>query len=159
MSNLYDHHSIPHPVYHHPHRHVGHPVHPHHHRHPPHPHPHHMHHAHPHPGMSARPPLANKAIHANVPTYDAQAHHWQKPPMTTVVQKPAQPPGLPPQLAMEQQSVQASAALLPAHMKQESTTPQLSKTQQQHLAAKRQVKTPITLCFERMLGAGTPLRK
>jgi hypothetical protein len=58
------------------------------------------------------------------------------------------------QMAVEQPTVTASSAAHPIPISQESATPQINKTQQQHLA-KRQVKTPITLCFERMLGAGT----
>jgi len=156
---MYDHHSISHPMYHHPHHHLGHPVHPHHHRHPPPPPPHphqHQHHMHPvphHPSMTARPPLANKTVHPNIQTYDPQPQHWQKPMMSTIVQKPLQPPLLPPP-QMEGEHIPSSGVTRPpAQPKQELATPQLSKTQRQQFAV-RQVKTPITLCFERMLGAG-----
>ena len=157
MNNMYDHHNMPHPGYHHPHRHVGHPGHPlphHHHHPPPHPHPHHMHPIHHHPGMPSRPPLANKTVHANIQVYDAQPHHWQKPAMFTSVEQSLPPHLVGSQMAAEQPPVTASSAAHTIPISQETATPQISKTQQHNLA-KRQVKTPITLCFERMLGAGT----
>jgi hypothetical protein len=147
MSNMYDHHSIPHAAYHHPHHHSGHPAH--HLRHPP--HPHHMHHLHHHP-IPARPPLANKVSNSNIQPYEPQPPQWSKLHVPSAVMKPLLPP-LPSRQTNVEHPVQA-LALPSSQPNNETSTPQLSKTQRQQSVAKRQVKTPITLCFERMLGAG-----
>ena len=113
----------------------------------PHPPPPPMHHIHQNHGLPVvnRPPLAT--VSSNAQPFEQHNLHWKKPlpppgpPAThvpAVVQQP-QPP-MPMQQAVHAPRGEVST---PSFVKPQSAAP-----------AKLQVKTPITLCFERFLGAG-----
>eukprot|EP00934_Nitzschia_sp_Nitz4_P006181 Nitzschia sp. Nitz4//scaffold5_size260463//227123//228438//NITZ4_001022-RA/size260463-augustus-gene-0.41-mRNA-1//-1//CDS//3329555460//6171//frame0 len=141
---MYESRGMPPMYHHHPHSLPPHPHHPprlvhqhqqHQHHHAPHPHHvpvhHHSHHRLP----PNRPPLVSKPVSmGNIQPVDHHPQSWSKPPMSM---NPLPPP-------------------LPQRVHHSASTPVHNKTT---ALTKNQVKTPITLCFERMLGAAEVLAK